>query len=142
MRAASATSTIATTFDALMASGELVDEAEFCARAGLTPQQLAAAVDAGRLFRLEVGHARGYPAFLLDPAVDRDQVEAVAEVLADRPAGARLAFFTTPRGSLAVPGPMADGVLTGCGTPRTPIQALREGEFDLVKRVAVSSNGR
>lgn len=142
MRPASMTSTIATTFDALMAAGELVNEADFCARSGLTPQQVDAAVDSGRLFRLEVGRARGYPAFLLDPALDRNQVEAVAEVLADRPAGARLAFFTTPRGSLATSGPVANGVLSGTGTPRTPVEALRDGQFERVKQAALSSNGR
>jgi hypothetical protein len=142
MPAASATSTIATTFDALLATGELVDEASFCDQYGLTPLQLKTAIAAGRLFRLEVGQARGYPAFFLDHTLDRIEVEAVSALLGECAAGTKLAFFTTPRGSLATPGPIADGVLAGSGTPRTPIQALRDGHFDLVKRLALSSNGR
>lgn len=139
---AAATSTIATTFDALMASGELVDEAVFRKRSGLTPEQLSAALDAGRVFRLEVGQARGYPAFLLDSSLDRGQIEAVAELLVGCAAGTKFTFFTTPRGNLATPGPVVDGVVTGVGTPRTPLRALRDGEFESVKRAALSSNGR
>lgn len=142
MRTASATSTIATTFDALMASGELVDEAVFRERSGLTSAQLSAAVDAGRVFRLEVGQARGYPSFLLDPSLDRSQLEAVAELLVGCAAGTKFSFFRTPRGSLATPGTVVDGVLTSIGTPRTPLRALRDGEFESVKRVALSSRGR
>lgn len=142
MSSVSATSTIATAFDTLMSSGELVDEAVFRERSGLTPAQLSAAVDAGRVFRLEVGRARGYPSFLLDPSLDRSQLEAVAELLVGCAAGTKFSFFTTPRGSLATPGPIVDGVLTGIGTPRTPLHALREREFESVKRVALSSMGR
>lgn len=142
MRAGAPASTIATTFDALMASGELVDEAIFLDRSGLTSAQLSEALAAGRVFRLEAGDTRGYPAFLLDPSLDRGQVELLAALLADRPAGARFAFFTTPRGSLATTGPSADGVLSGSGAPRTPLQALRDGEFNRVRQAALSSNGR
>jgi hypothetical protein len=80
MHAALATSTIATTFDALLTAGELVDEASFCARSRLTPAQLAAAVAEGRVFRLKAGEARGYPAFFLDPNLDLEQVEAARPV--------------------------------------------------------------
>lgn len=142
MPSSQAASTIATTFDALLATGELLAEAQFCERSGMTPPQVQAAVDAGRLFRLEVGQLRGYPAFVLDPELDRVQVDAITQLLAGRPAGAQFAFFTTPRGSLATSGPIVNGVLTGHGIPRTPLQALRDGEFEPVKRAALSSMER
>lgn len=134
--------TIATTFDTLLAAGELVDELEFCERSRLTPTQLTAALTAGRVFRLEAGAARGYPAFLLDHELDRNQVETVSELLGESSPGSKFAFFTTPRGSLATPGPMAGDVRVGTGTPRTPLQALRDGDFGPVKQAALSSNGR
>lgn len=134
-----AASTIATTFDAMLAAGELLDEAQFCERSGLAPAQVQSAVSAGRLFRLEVGQLRGYPAFVLDPALDRGQVEAITQLLVGRSAGAQFAFFVTPRGSLATSGPIVNGVLKGHGNPRTPLQALRDGDFEPVKRAALSS---
>lgn len=135
-----ASSTVSAHFDALMKSGELVDEAVFCQRSGLSLEQVAAAIAAGRLFRLESGNSCGYPAFFLDAFVQRAQVEAITQLLARSSAGTKYAFFTTPRGSLARSGRIQDGVLVANGTARTPLQALRDGELERVRAAALSAS--
>jgi len=52
-------------------------------------------------------------------------------------AGAQLSFFLNPKGSLAVP-----GVGEEPGRPRTPLQALADGNVDAVVRAAFGYVGR
>jgi hypothetical protein len=120
----------------LLASGDLLDATEFCKRAGLSLDQLQAAVTDGRLFYVEKDGLQGYPAFFLDTAVDRQLLEAVSRLLGPATGGTKWQFFVTPRGSLASPGKTVDGVLTENGNPRTPLQAMRDGNVELVTRVA------
>lgn len=120
----------------LLASGDLLDATEFCKRAGLSLDQLQAAVADGRLFYVEKDGLQGYPAFYLDAAVDRRVLESVCKLLGPASGGTKWQFFITPRGSLASPGKTLDSVLTEDGKPRTPLQALRDGDVDLVMRAA------
>jgi hypothetical protein len=120
----------------LLASGDLLDATEFCKRAGLSLDQLQAAVADGRLFYVEKDGLQGYPAFYFDAAVDRRVLESVCKLLGPASGGTKWQFFVTPRGSLALPGKTVGGVLTEDGNPRTPLQALRDGELELVTRVA------
>jgi hypothetical protein len=130
------------TFNRLMADGQIVDSAEFQRRAGITRQALSKAVAARRLFYLEFGGRRGYPAFFLDPGFNRADLETVSKLLGDVGGGTKFGFFVTPRGSLATAGRIVDGVLTENGTPRTPLRAMRDGEFERVKAAATATGGR
>ena len=120
----------------LLASGDLLDATEFCKRAGLSLDQLQAAVADGRLFYVEKDGLQGYPAFYLDAAVDRRVLESMCKLLGPATGGTKWQFFVTPRGSLASLGKTVDGVLTDDGTPRTPLQAMRDGDVELVTRAA------
>lgn len=114
-------------FDALLHEGALLDSAAFLERAGFTRQALSKAVLANRLFYVEVGPRRGYPAFYADPALQRKQIEAVCKLLGDLSGASKWLFFITPKGSLAG---------QESGEARTPLQALRAGEFAKVKTAA------
>ena len=107
--------------EALLASGELVDGAEFYERTGWTQRELDSAVLDGRVFCLEVGGVGAYPTFYTDPRYNREHVEAVTQLLGDISGGSKWLFFTTPKGSLAA---------------RTPLAALVNGDLDRVKRAA------
>jgi hypothetical protein len=126
--APSARDDVRSTFDALLNSGGLLDSARFQERAGITRQALSKAVSARRMFYVEVGGIRAYPAFYLDASLERAKVEAVTKLLGDLSGGSKWLFFTTAKGSLAKP---------STGTPRTPLQALMDGDFDRVKQTAI-----
>ena len=117
-----------TAFEALLRTGALLNSARFQQRAGVSRQALSKAVGAGRLFYVEAGAMRGYPSFYLDPTLQRKQVEAVCRLLGDLPGGSKWLFFTTPKASLARPSQ---------GVPRTPLEALAQGDFERVKTAAI-----
>lgn len=123
----------ANTFSTLLARGELLDSASYQQRAGITRQALSKAVGARRMFYIEVGNARAYPAFYLDTRLSRAQVEEVSKLLGDLSGGSKWVFFTTPKGSLAS-APKEAGT---SGTPRTPLQALRDGDLEKVRQSAI-----
>lgn len=106
---------------AMVAKGELLDPAEFAERLGWTRQALSKALAANRVFFVEHGRNRYYPAFFADPRYERRQLEAVAKVLGDLPGGAKLQFFLNPKGSL---------------NKATPLQALARGQLAAVKTAA------
>lgn len=105
----------------MVARGELLDATAFAARMGWTRQALSKALAARRIFFIEHAGVRYFPAFYADPQNERRHLEAVSRLLGDLPGGAKLQFFLNARGSL--------GKLT-------PLQALRKGRLDPVKRAA------
>lgn len=111
----------------LLASGKLLNRETFLVKSGMTLVQLDRAIADGRLFAVEAGDVHAYPAFYLDTTLSRQEIEAVAQQLADFPGGAKWLFFTTPKGSLAK---ASDGV------PRTPLEALGAGKFERVMQTA------
>ena len=146
---------VQSTFDDLLANGELLESAEFQKQAGWTRQALSRAVLAGRIFYIEVEGIRAYPAFYLDLRYNRKDVESVTKLLGDISGGSKWLFFTALKGSLAIAGAVsaeARGApeaktrskqLAGRaeleavpGVPRTPLQALEDGDVELVKRSA------
>lgn len=142
------------TFDALLASGELLETNEFLRRVGCSRRELGDAVHSRRLFNVVVGGKEAYPAFYLDTRYDRRELETVCEMLDDLSGGSKWLFFRTPRASLAKPIagsptalaragravtwpiPKADTYLGPSGMARTPLQALEDGELELVLRAA------
>lgn len=125
--AAPARDDVRATFDKLLSAGQLLDSAKFQERAGITRQALSKAVASRRMFYLEVGGIRAYPAFYLDDSLERSQVEALTKLLGDLSGGSKWLFFTTAKGSLAKP---------DSGRARTPLQALVDGDFQKVKQTA------
>lgn len=111
----------------LGADAVLLDQATFCARSGFGPQQLSAAVVAGRVLRIDdEDGVPAYPAFHVDPTLNQAELTAVLKRISDFPPTARWLFLATPKGSLAAAN----------GRPRTPLDALRDGEFHRVERTA------
>ncbi len=97
--------------------------AEELARAlGVSQLDLCEAVQAGRLFKVEVDGRLYYPAFYAAQDIDRTRLERVIKVLSGLGGWSQWQFFTTPKGSL--------GNLT-------PLQALKiKGMFKAVVRAA------
>jgi hypothetical protein len=100
---------------------ELLDSTNFTKRLHWTRQALSKALRTNRVFFLEAGGDRYFPAFFTDPLHERRHLEAVSRLLGDVPGGGKWLFFTTPKGSLA-------GL--------TPIEALDKGQLGAVKAAA------
>ena len=93
---------------------------------------------------------RAYPAFYLDPRYSRKVLEAVSMMLGGLSGGSKWLFFTTAKASLACAKPCqqapqrlsdvararSDPSSLGPVIPRTPLQALEEGDVEIVKRAA------
>jgi hypothetical protein len=88
---------------------------------GITRQALSKALAAGRIFTVDVGARRYYPAFYVHGDFDRRALERVTQLLGSLPGWSKWQFFTTPKASL--------GKLT-------PLQALSRGKLDPVERAA------
>lgn len=130
---------VQSTFEALLTSGELLESSQFRARVGWTRQALSKAVLGHRLFFLEVGAVRAFPALYLDLRYNRKDVEAVTKLLGDLSGGSKWLFFTTQKASLARSGaePRAGQASAARqGRPRTPLQAIEDGDVELVKLAA------
>lgn len=99
----------------------LVDRAKFLTEARLTAPQLDRALHAKRLFAVELQGQEYLPEFFLDARYERHQLQAFCKVLGDLPAGSKLQFFTTPKGSL---------------NGQTPLDALMDRKVAAVRRTA------
>lgn len=115
-------------FSRHLADGMLLEEAMFQQQAGMTRAELEDAVRHGRVLRIEgaeAGHA--YPALHVDRTLNQTEVQAVLRLLQAFPPKAQWLFMTTPKGTLATP----------AGQVRTPVEALRDGDFPHVLRTAL-----
>lgn len=111
----------------LIAKKELLPSGEFTEALGITRQALNKAVQAGRMFALESGGENFYPAFLIDPALERRRVERVVKTLDTLSSWEKWLFFTSPKTSLG---------------RRTPIEAMKRGEYERVLRAAAAQAER
>lgn len=129
---------VQSTFEALLARGELLESSRFREQVGWTRRALGNAVLAGRVFYLVVKGIRAYPAFYLDPRYTRKDVETVTKLLGDLSGGAKWLFFTTPKASLArLDAERPAGQALSTRQARTPLRALEDGDLDRVKRAAI-----
>lgn len=110
----------------LILTGRLVDEPTFLAGSGMSLEALQLALRERRMFRLYWQGKDWFPAFMQGPAEAVVQLQLVAQTLDGLSPGSRMAFFTQQRGSLATPD----------GRPRTPLEALQDGDIDRVVRAA------
>ncbi|ANB73664.1 hypothetical protein AYM40_15845 [Paraburkholderia phytofirmans OLGA172] len=111
-----------TTRREMIASGELISEAEFRRRGGLTSQRLAALLSDDSVFTLEVDGVEYFPALLAVPVSQRRSVYVICRIIATAPSDARLDFLTSRRESLC---------------DRSLLEVLKdEGGFETVSRKA------
>jgi hypothetical protein len=84
----------------MVANGELIAEADFRERLGITPRRLSELLADGSVFALEVAGVEYYPALLADKRHDHKRLQAICRILVPTPAGSRLHFLSSGRGSL------------------------------------------
>lgn len=108
----------------VIARKEAIPSAEITGALGITRQALSKAVQANRLFSMDVGGERYYPAFFADPKLERRKVERVSKTLGDLSGWEKWVFFTTPKLPLG---------------RKTPLDALREGRYKDVMRAAAGA---
>lgn len=106
----------------LAAARKVLPAGEIVAQLNISRQALSKAVKAHRLFAVEAGGERLYPAFFADADLDRRQLERVAKELGELPGWQKWEFFTTPKASL--------GGLT-------PVEALKRGRYTETRRAAI-----
>jgi hypothetical protein len=103
---------------------QLVDRADIVPATtfGLSASDLEEMVTAGRLFTLEFNGALFYPAFFNSPDLNMTRLGDICQILGPLSGGQKWQFFTRPKHSLG---------------GKTPLDALRNGEFELVNRAAI-----
>lgn len=107
-----------------LALEKLLPGSQLCARLGVTPQALSAALKAKRLFVLRGPSGEYiYPAFFADQRHDRHILEKISKALGDLPGAAKWDFFTAPRISLG---------------GKSPLDALAKGKLDAVMAAALA----
>lgn len=99
----------------------LISPTEMASRLGWTRQALSKALAARRVFFVDLRGLRYFPSFFTEPRYQRKHLEAVSKLLGDLPGGAKLQFFTTPKGSLS---------------GKTPLDALADGQYSSVRIAA------
>ena len=107
--------------DDLVARKAVVSSGELTAALNISRQALSKAIQANRLFAVNVGNERYYPVFFADPTLERGKLERVSRVLGEMAGWEKWCFFTTPKGSL--------GKLT-------PLDALKKGMYHEVLAAA------
>ena len=90
----------------MIASGELISEADFRQRLGVTPRRLIKLLTDGSVFTLEVDNVEYYPALLAEPGIDHNRLQAVCRIIVPAPPDSRLDFLTSRRGSLGDRSPL------------------------------------
>ena len=117
----------AATLEHRIEKGELIGSGALQRALNVQRQALSAAMKAGRLFAF-VGPSgeNFYPAFYVDPTLDRRAVEKVSKALGELPAASKYYFFTEPFTALQ----------------DTPLGALRNGRVTEVLAAAASVVGR
>ena len=103
-------------------AGRLIQGKELAERLHLVRQSISAGLKSNRLFAFKLEHGRlYYPAFFADEQYDRSVLEAVSKDLGDLSAGSKWDFFMRARHSLQ---------------DKTPLEALKTGQLDAVRRAA------
>jgi len=105
----------------LVTQKRVVRSGEFTKALGITRQALSKAVATHRIFAITAGGQSYYPVFFADPELDHRRVQRVAQSLGDLGGWEKWLFFTMPKSSLH---------------RMTPLEAMREGKYDLVRRAA------
>lgn len=105
----------------LVAAGDLVPVEEFILRRRTTRARVSHDLLMGSAFVIEHDGADFVPAFLADPTLDQRRVRRICRLLRPCTGWERWLFFSTPKLSLQ---------------RRTPLQAMRDGSYRDVARIA------
>lgn len=107
----------------LVANKAVISEKELITALGEAQwQDLNAAIQAGRLFTVEIDGVQYFPAFYAAPGLDRVQLERILQALQGLSGWIKWVFLTTPKGSLS---------------DLTPLEALKKpGMFEDVLSAA------
>lgn len=100
---------------------DILPTEEFSRELCVSDDALSKAVAEHRLFVLEVSGENFYPAFYLDPSLDRAKLEHVSVALGNLSGWHKWQFFTTPKFSLGSKEPLK--VLKGKGDVETVVTA-------------------
>ncbi|MFL9914707.1 hypothetical protein PQR75_04685 [Paraburkholderia fungorum] len=84
----------------MVADGELISEADFRQRLGLTQRRFSKLLADGSVFTMAVDDVEYYPAVLAEPDQDRKRLQAICRIIVPAPPGSRLDFLVSQRGSL------------------------------------------
>jgi hypothetical protein len=108
----------------MVADGELISEADFRQRLGVTQRRLTKLLADRNVFTMTIDDVQYYPALLADPALDRKRLQTICRVLVPAPAECRLDFLSSTRGSLG---------------KRSPLQMLADdNDFKRLRQAAVA----
>lgn len=136
-----------------LAQGRLIPVTALRSNAEHSSSTITRAVREGRKFFVELDGIRALPAFFLDPRYRVRDLEAVTKQLHGISDGAKWLFFTMPKGPLSrasPPTPLERSrnphevqSSTGASEPsnvvlRTPLQAIEDGDIELVLRAAAA----
>jgi hypothetical protein len=106
----------------MVASGELISEADFRQRLGLTQRSLSKLLTDGGVFAVTVDDVQYFPALLADPAHNRKRLQEICRIIEPAPADSRLDFLASWRESLG---------------ERRPLDMLEiEEDFESLRRLA------
>ncbi|MGF6931202.1 hypothetical protein OKW41_000341 [Paraburkholderia sp. UCT70] len=108
----------------MIANGELVAPTDFKKRIGISEKRLAALLNDGGVFTVEVDEVSYIPALLAEPAHNRKRLQAICRIIATAPPISRLDFLTSRRGSLG---------------DRSPLEMLEsDDDFKSLRRLAAA----
>jgi hypothetical protein len=108
----------------MIANGELISEADFRQRLGVTERRLIKLLTDGSVFTLDVDGVQYYPALLARLGFDRKRLQEICRIIVPAAAGCRLHFLSSSRGSLG---------------GRSPLQMLDDDvDFKLLQRIAAA----
>lgn len=136
-----------------LAQGRLIPATALRSNSEHSSSAITRGVREGRKFFVELDGIRALPAFFLDPRYRVRDLEAVTKQLHGISDGAKWLFFIMPKGSLSrslLSTPLersgdADEIQSSTGaiepsvvTLRTPLQAIADGDIELVLRAAAA----
>jgi hypothetical protein len=105
----------------------LLEANAFAALRGCAPESLPEACAAHRIFAVVIDGVPLYPAFYVDPRLNRRQLEAITKLLGSLSGGSKWQFFANAKGSLG---------------SVTPLHALLAGRYRKVRAVALAFSER
>ncbi|MGF6859136.1 hypothetical protein [Paraburkholderia sp. CI3] len=91
---------------AMIANGELVAPTDFKKQIGVSEKRLAALLNDGSVFAVEVDEVPYIPALLAEPAHNRERLQAICRIIAPAPPMCRVDFLTSRRESLGDRSPL------------------------------------
>jgi hypothetical protein len=90
----------------MVANGELLPEADFKRRLGVSQKRFARLLEEGCVFGIDVDGTIYFPTLLADGRMNRKRLQSICRTLVPAPPGSRLHFLSSSRGSLGERSPL------------------------------------